>query len=208
MVKVAFTVRIDSELNSLLEERAKELGISKTSLVERIISEYFGDKTHEEAPTPPVLEQRLHELEVRLDVVSRRISEIENKLTSVLKDIEKMKEKTPTQEQPSEYRSGYYGGKRTKPTIRDVIRSRKVQLLSELTLRNPDSFIEKAKREGVVVIEGTKDVAFVDPEYWKEFEERMDRIPREPRDPVERKLITFLSSNGIVFWENGWRYVP
>jgi len=95
-----------------------------------------------------------------------------------------------------------------KPTIRDVIKSRKVQLLSELTLRNPDSFIEKAKREGVVVIEGTKDVAFVDPEYWEEFEKKMSEIPREPRDPVERKLIMFLSSNGIVFWENGWRYVP
>ena len=208
MVKVAFTVRIDSELNSLLEEKAKELGISKTSLVERIISEYFGNKVHEEVPIPPALEHRIRELEVSVDMVRRRISDIESRLSSVLRDIEEMKEKTPTQAQAPEYRSGQYGSRKTKPTIRDVIRSRKVQLLSELTLRNPDSFIEKAKKEGVVVIEGTKDVAFVDPDYWEEFEKRMSEIPKEPSDPVERKLVMFLSSNGIIYWENGWKYVP
>jgi len=208
VVKVAFTVRIDSELNSLLEERAKELGISKTSLVERIISEHFGNKVYEEVPIPPTLEQHIRELEVSVDMIRHKISEIESKLSSALRDIEEMKEKTSTQAQSSEYRSGQHGGRRTKPTIRDVIRAKKVQLLSELTLRNPDSFIEKAKREGVVVIEGTKDVAFVDPEYWEEFEKRMSEIPREPKDPVERKLIMFLSSNGIVYWENGWKYVP
>lgn len=180
MVKVAFTVRIDSELNSLLEERAKELGVSKTTLVERIISEYFGSKVHEEVPIPPALEQRIRELEVSVDMIRRRISEIESKLSSTLRDIEEMKEKAPPQAQPSEYRSGQYGGRRTKPTIRDVIRAKKVQLLSELSLRNPDSFIEKARREGVVVIEGTKDVAFVDPDYWEEFEKRMGEIPRDP----------------------------
>jgi len=68
MGKKAFTVRIDESIDRELEKRARELGISKTKLVEMILAEYIGK---EEAETPLKL----------IELLRTKVMQLENRVT-------------------------------------------------------------------------------------------------------------------------------
>jgi len=53
MVKVQFTVRVEREIAGKLEQRARELGITKTTLVEKILADYVSVKLKED-PLQPI----------------------------------------------------------------------------------------------------------------------------------------------------------
>lgn len=100
---------------------------------------------------------------------------------------------------------------RRKPvTLMDVLRERKVQLLSEIRVRNPDRFVERARELGAVVIEGARDTAIVDPVFWSEFRERVRGLPREPSlRGAEEKMFRFLRENALIYFDSsrGWVFV-
>ena len=79
MVKVAFTVRIDKELHDKLVQRASELGVSKTKLVEKIIAEYFSYELKEDPLLP------LQKLREELEVVKDRLSRLEQQVKELVK---------------------------------------------------------------------------------------------------------------------------
>ena len=106
---------------------------------------------------------------------------------------------------------------RKRATMLDVIRERKIQFLSEVRPRNPDRFLAKAKEYGIEVIEGSKDVALVDPRFYKGFLEKLHNLNtgneeriRKILDPEEYKLFRFLEENGLIYYDGAkgrWRYV-
>jgi len=74
VVKVSFTVRIEKELYDKLVQKANELGISRTKLVEKIIADYFNYKLKEDPLLPlQVLQKKVEELEKRIAELEKRI---------------------------------------------------------------------------------------------------------------------------------------
>jgi len=74
-------------------------------------------------------------------------------------------------------------------------------LVSELKPKHPKALIRMARASGVKVLEGFKDVALVDEEFYKDFVEKLKRLPREPRglSEGEEKLLKFMRENGLVY---------
>ena len=96
-------------------------------------------------------------------------------------------------------------------TIRDVIAKRKVQLLSEVKPHDAQQFIKSAKEQGVIVLEGERDVLLADPDFYQAFFEKLPSLPLEPKfeDEAEEKLFKFLVENGLIYRdaEKGWQPV-
>jgi len=68
MVKRAFTVRIEKELHDILEQRALELGISKTKLVEELLANAVNYKLRDSYLTKlEELQKKIEELEKKLE---------------------------------------------------------------------------------------------------------------------------------------------
>jgi len=85
--------------------------------------------------------------------------------------------------------------------LAETVRSSKVFLVSELKSKYPKALIRMARASGVKVLEGFKDVALVDEEFYKDFVEKLKRLPREPRglSESEKKLLKFMRENGLVY---------
>jgi len=96
-------------------------------------------------------------------------------------------------------------------TIRDVIAKRRVQLLSEVKPHDVQQFIKSAREQGVIVLEGERDVLLADPDFYHRFFEKLPTLPLEPsfEDEAEEKLFKFLVENGLVYRdpEKGWQPV-
>ena len=89
-------------------------------------------------------------------------------------------------------------------TMLDILRDVKVQLLSEVGPRDPDRFVARARSLGAVVIEGGKDVALVDPDFWAFFKENLHNLPKrieDVRDVALRKLATFMREEGLIYYD-------
>lgn len=89
-------------------------------------------------------------------------------------------------------------------TMLDILRDVKVQLLSEVGPRDPDRFVARARSLGAVVIEGGKDVALVDPDFWAFFKENLHNLPKrieDVRDVALRKLAMFMREEGLIYYD-------
>ena len=76
MVKVQFTVRVEKEIAEKLEQRANELGISKTKLVEKILADYVNVKLKEDPIAP------LEALWAEIEKLKKEIEAIKNQLAN------------------------------------------------------------------------------------------------------------------------------
>ena len=98
----------------------------------------------------------------------------------------------------------------------EIVRKRRFQFLSEMKLRNPDAFLAKARRLGVKVVEGARDVAVVDPGFYEEFREKLGKISSSSDEDVREVLggdygfFRFLVENGLIYFdavERRWKWV-
>ncbi|RLF12873.1 MAG: hypothetical protein DRJ62_01450 [Thermoprotei archaeon] len=89
------------------------------------------------------------------------------------------------------------------------VKASKILMLSELKPRNPKLLVELAKSAGVEVIEGARDLALVDREFYESFLKRLSEVPRDMKglSLPEEKLLKFLWENGLVYLdvEGRWR---
>lgn len=92
--------------------------------------------------------------------------------------------------------------------LAETVRSSKVLLVSELKPKHPKALIRMARASGVRILEGFKDVALVDEEFYKDFVEKLKRLPREPRglSEGEEKLLKFMRENGLVYLDVDGRW--
>ena len=90
----------------------------------------------------------------------------------------------------------------------EMVKSSKVLLVSELKPKYPKALIRMARASGIKVLEGLKDVALVDEEFYKSFVEKLKRLPREPRglSESEEKLLKFMRENGLVYLDVDGRW--
>ncbi len=92
--------------------------------------------------------------------------------------------------------------------LAEMVRSSKVLLVSELKPRYPKALIRMARASGARVLEGLKDAALVDEEFYRGFVERLKRLPREPSglSESEEKLFKFMRENGLVYLDVDGRW--
>jgi len=90
----------------------------------------------------------------------------------------------------------------------EMVKSSKVLLVSELKPKYPKALIRMARASGLRVLEGFKDVALVDEEFYKGFVEKLKKLPREPRglSESEEKLLKFMRENGLVYLDVDGRW--
>jgi len=90
----------------------------------------------------------------------------------------------------------------------EMVRSSKVLLVSELKPKYPKALIRMAKAGGARVLEGFKDVALVDEEFYRSFVEKLKKLSREPRglSESEEKLLKFMKENGLVYLDVDGRW--
>jgi len=92
--------------------------------------------------------------------------------------------------------------------LAEMVKSSKVLLVSELKPKYPKALIRMARASGIRVLEGLKDAALVDEEFYKGFVEKLKKLPREPRglSESEEKLLKFMRENGLVYLDVDGRW--
>jgi len=92
--------------------------------------------------------------------------------------------------------------------LAEMVRSSKVLLVSELKPKYPKALIRMARAGGVRVLEGFKDAALVDEEFYRSFVEKLKKLPREPKglSESEEKLLKFMRENGLVYLDADGRW--
>jgi len=101
--------------------------------------------------------------------------------------------------------------------IREMIAERKFERLRDLNVKNPERFIERARAEGVVVLEGVKDTGLVDPDFYEDFKRKLEELTTtDDRELAEKlgadglRLFNFMRENGLIYYdvEGKWKFVP
>jgi len=92
--------------------------------------------------------------------------------------------------------------------LAEMVRSSKVLLVSELKPKYPKALIRMARAGNVRVLEGFKDAALVDEEFYRSFVEKLKKLPREPKglSESEEKLLRFMRENGLVYLDADGRW--
>lgn len=85
--------------------------------------------------------------------------------------------------------------------LSEAVRNSKILLLSELKSKNSKELMRIAKNAGIKVLEGVKDVALVDKDFYRTFIEKLRRLTREAEGlmEAEEKLLKFMRENGLIY---------
>lgn len=114
-------------------------------------------------------------------------------------------------------RVGESSRKKKRVTMLNVIRERKLQFLSEVNPRDPGKFVSRARDLGIIVLEGAKDVVFVDPSFYSGFLERLKTVNTSNEELIKKRfsndyyrLFVFLRENGLIYFdasERVWKLI-
>lgn len=133
-----------------------------------------------------------------------KVAELEDRLNRLEESLRPAQQTPKPQEQ------------KKRKTIREIIAEHKLERLSDLNVKNPEKFIEKARAEGVVVLEGVKDTALVDPDFFEDFKRKIEELnTNDESNLVEKlggdgiRLLNFMRENGLIYFdtEQKWRFL-
>jgi len=208
------SVRIDVPTYEKLRKLAEERGMSLYNYVRSILTEHVSSQVSSEVSgevSSEVSSRILREvsyLKERIAYLERKLSEIETKYTISITTTSNSSTTTSTSGNNAST-SGKGRGK-----FIEILAKRKIILLSEMRkVRNIDSLIAGAKRQGIVVIRGYKDIAFIHPQYWTEIKEKLPQIPKnidEIENDTDRKTMRFLAAEALIYYDttqNTWKLI-
>lgn len=89
MGKKAFTVRISEELHRKVAQLAREMGLSKSKVIEMVLKERFSqpEAYPVQAPSPALIK----ELATRVLKLEKRVADLESAVRSLAMDVAKLK---------------------------------------------------------------------------------------------------------------------
>ena len=90
MVKYGFTVRVGKEVIDALDARARELGISRAKLVEKILADYLNIRLRSDPVRP------IEVLQNEIGALKREVEAIRNELEALRRELEAVKPKQAT----------------------------------------------------------------------------------------------------------------
>ena len=192
---------VKREVREKLDKLRKELGFA--TLNDLLV---FLVKTYESYTT---IGSKLNKLYTSIGSISQRLDIL----------VEVVKHTTTTSKHTTSTSKSTTTGsiRKERKTMLDVIHERKIQLLSEIKPRDSTRFVTKAQSYGIVVIEGAKDTALVEPEFYEEFKNILKEINTMNEEKIRKqlddkmfKLFTFLRENGLIYFDatdNTWKFI-
>jgi len=192
---------VKREVREKLDKLRKELGFA--TLNDLLV---FLVKTYESYTT---IGSKLNKLYTSIGSISQRLDIL----------VEVVKHTTTTSKHTTSTSKSTTTGsiRKERKTMLDVIHERKIQLLSEIKPRDSTRFVAKAKSYGIVVIEGAKDTALVEPEFYEEFKNIIKEVKIMNEEKIKKqlddkmfKLFTFLRENGLIYFDgtdNTWKFI-
>ena len=192
---------VKREVREKLDKLRKELGFA--TLNDLLV---FLVKTYESYTT---IGSKLNKLYTSIGSISQRLDIL----------VEVVKHTTTTSKHTTSTSKSTTTGsiRKERKTMLDIIHERKIQLLSEIKPRDSTRFVTKAQSYGIVVIEGAKDTALVEPEFYEEFKNILKEINTMNEEKIRKqlddkmfKLFTFLRENGLIYFDatdNTWKFI-
>ena len=192
---------VKREVREKLDKLRKELGFA--TLNDLLV---FLVKTYESYTT---IGSKLNKLYTSIGSISQRLDIL----------VEVVKHTTTTSKHTTSTSKSTTTGsiRKERKTMLDIIHERKIQLLSEIKPRDSTRFVTKAQSYGIVVIEGAKDTALVEPEFYEKFSNILKEINTINEEKIKKqlddkmfKLFTFLRENGLIYFDatdNTWKFI-
>lgn len=146
----------------------------------------------------------------KIDEVNRKIShliELIEDLAARVQGLEEQIRSAPhvvQQVKPEEKRE-------VRKTAVDILKEQKMMFESDIArkIKNRDAFFEKLRRSGAVVIELAKERVAVDPEFFRVFIEKVDKLTASSEEAIgkelsrdEGKLLKALMNSGLAYFDS------
>ncbi len=173
------------------------------------IERYIQDEVNKRLSVIDATRSQIAELYERLDAVQQKLSELESLVRNIY--VQKAKISSEVQESTrikKPYKTGI-----------ERLKEEKVVFESKLPPRiQHDRLFAYFEREGAVVLRLTRERIAIDPEYWKEFKQRLLSLSTNVEDEIRNVLgdkgfelwKTLYSNNAIIFDSRArkWKFVP
>ncbi|NOZ88827.1 MAG: hypothetical protein GXO15_02780 [Crenarchaeota archaeon] len=179
------------------------------------------------------LERRIQDMinpwTAKIDNLSSRLADVIERLEELEERVKKLEEQAHQPAAPAAPVSGYgpahqrveKGHERSRGRRRSAIeRLREQGVVFEHDvqwLRDRDAFFEKLKREGALVLELGGERVAVDPEFWRNFREKLEQLPTANDDEIkilltdtQYELFRRLKEHGLIYFDTSkkaWRFV-
>ncbi len=145
------------------------------------------------------LVERIESLEDRIRVVEQRVASIEDRLGSAVKT------GTTVSSERSELKK-----ERKKRSVMEILREQGVLFESDIAnrIRDRDTFFLKLQRLGAVVLELKNERVAVDPEFWKEFIDKVQKMSTNSEEEIakilderEFRLFKALRESALIYFD-------
>ena len=215
------------EIRKIVQEELRKLAEEKGLRVEPVDVEKLAARLERK------IQDMINPWTAKIDSLSTRVAELQEKLEEIeekLKSLEKQAAERPQHaaaypQRPSgfhgrfeagerrEYRGG--GGRRRSAVER--LREQGVVFEHDVQwLRDRDAFFEKLRREGAVILNLGGERVAVDPEFWRNFKEKLHDLPTANDDEIrvlltreQYELFRRLKESGLIYFdasEKRWKF--
>ncbi len=215
------------EIRKIVREELRKLAEEKGLRVEPVDVEKLAARLERK------IQDMINPWTAKIDSLSARVAELQEKLEEIeekLKSLEKQAAERPQHaaaypQRPSgfhgrfeagerrEYRGG--GGRRRSAVER--LREQGVVFEHDVQwLRDRDAFFEKLRREGAVILNLGGERVAVDPEFWRNFKEKLHDLPTANDDEIrvlltreQYELFRRLKESGLIYFdasEKRWKF--
>ncbi|BEP17113.1 hypothetical protein PYJP_04650 [Pyrofollis japonicus] len=214
----------------------RELGYKeKEEAVRKLVEELVEKKLAEKGTTEIDVDKILSKIEKKIqDIINpwtAKIDQLSMRISELYEKIEELEEKVKSFEAAEATRREQYAQavaryrpqseSRREPRRRTAIeRLREQGAVFEHDvqwLRDRDAFFERLRREGAIILNVGGERIAVDPEFWRNFKEKVEQLPT-PNDDEVRVLLTDtqyqlfkkLKESGMIYFDaskRAWRFV-
>lgn len=187
-------ILIDEQVAKQLEALSEEMGFPDLAkYVEHILTEYVSKKGAPPEPSLDKLRSRLErfiqdEMNKRLSIVEsvrnqvvtlfEKVEELENRVNVIEAEIKRAPIERPA------------APARAKRSAMEILREQKVTFESSLSpaIKDRNSFIDRLEKMGAVVLRLSKERVLVDPDFWRDFKEKIVNISTNREDELRKIL--------------------
>ncbi len=210
---------VREELRRLLSEHSGEIRVEPID-VDKIMEKI-------EKRIERKLQDMINPWTAKIDSLQARLAEIQERLETLeekLKEAEETRQKREQAPLPApqrhitagfQERREYHRGRRRSAI--DRLREQGVVYEHDVQwLRDRDAFFEKLRREGAVILNLGGERVAVDPEFWRNFKEKIEQLPTANDDEIkilltsqQYDLFRRLKEAGLIYFDaskKAWRF--
>ncbi len=125
-----------------------------------------------------------------LEGIVERIKDMDSKVSKLMSSQQPQPEIQPPQVKPVARAREAAQPRRRRTSAIEILRDQKVMYEADIAskIKNRDAFFERLKRDGAVVLELSDQRVAVDPDYWREFTEKLRELRTNSEPEIEKVL--------------------